>query len=153
MKKQTRLILIIGALMQLLSYFMPFMREEFGYKFFEGGIDAFFREGIRADNWYLFFAFFSPIIFAPMVLVLYFKDLSEKATKFWRWFFFMVIIIPTFVTVGLIMSHWSGMENEGAVGYVAWSLSFCLLYAAFYLNREDQLMEENFLARHLINDE
>lgn len=153
MKKQERLILIIGILMQLLSYFMPFVREDFGYEFFGRGIDALFREGIQSDNWYLFFAFFSPIIFTPILLLFYYRNVSTGMLKFLRGFFLLVLIVPVIGTIALIMIRRNGIWNEGIIGYITWALSFLLLYTAFFLSGNQQLNEEDLITRHLINDE
>ncbi|BDS13614.1 hypothetical protein [Aureispira anguillae] len=152
MKKQTRLVLVIAILLQIMSYFMPFLMRDTGYYFFSKGVDALFNDGIRWDNWHLYFAFFSPIIFFPIALILSSKTLSIRATKVWRGILFVFFVIPVFVTVGLVIERGVDLDERGLLGYLMWSVSILSVYVVFWYNGQDKITEEDAITKHLIDD-
>lgn len=129
MSDQIRGIVAIG--LHLASYTMPFIADEVGYVFFRNSLAAFFRDGVNTANWYWFFAFFSPLISSPILMLLCVNRYSgipivkvlANFMLFWMW----AGIILSF---GLAVQYFMAGERN-IIGYVLWLLSFVMFMGIY----------------------
>lgn len=153
MKRETKVLLIVAIIMQICSYFLPFMRNINGYQFFGEGIEALLNQGINTQNWYRFYVFFAPILSFPILLIGLFKSFSSLIIKVLKVGLFIFLLCPVLLSVVLIGLDFNIFIFK-MVGYLFWVVSFCLMYGLFFFeNRLKENMDMDDLNNHLIEDE
>jgi hypothetical protein len=153
MKRQTKVLLGAAIFMQICSYFLPFMTNRSGYDFFAEGVSTLFDKGIRTYNWYMFYAFFTPLLSVPILLIGLFKSLNSFRMKVFKMGLFISLLIPVLLSVVLALSETS-FFGISFLGYSCWVVSLCLMYGVIFFKKE---VKENGniddLSNHLIEDE
>lgn len=154
MKKQSNILLLIAVFLQIGSYFMPFLSEGSGWKFFGLGVDAFFREGVQQSNWHAFYAFFSPLLSLPILWVGMSKYVIGVKLSWLKVLLFFFLFCPVLLSLGLVFARQDNFGGGELLGYFVWMLSLFLMYILFFFNRKQYLEDSNGdLMNHLIEEE
>lgn len=148
MKRRTKALLILAILMQISSYFAPFLHANYGYQFFEEGVEAFFSQGIQTNSWYEFYAFFAPILSFPILLIALFKPFPKAMGIALKLGLGLTLLCPVLLSIILVSSKYR------TLGYVFWTVSFCLMYSLLFFKKENkETVDVDDLNRHLIENE
>lgn len=154
MKIQSNILLSIAVFLQISSYFMPFLSQKNGWGFFEMGIKALASEGIQGSNWYMFYAFFSPLLSFPVLLAAMSKYAVNRKLSFLKIVLFFFLFCPVVLSLGLVLIRQGLYREKTLLGYLAWSMSFMLMYSVFFFKGNEKGENSgNDLMEHLIEEE
>jgi hypothetical protein len=148
MKRRTKALLILAILMQIFSYFLPFLNVSYGHQLFQDGIESFFNYGIQTRNRYMFYAFFAPIFSFPILLIALFKPFPKAMKIALNLVLGLTVLFPALFSVFLV---W---PNFNTLGHVFWVVSFCFMYGLLFFKKEKkEKVDEDDLNHHLIENE
>ena len=153
MNKETRIILGLGIILHLISYAIPFLERGTGFEFFARGVEAFYEDGITRRTWYLFYAFFAPILGMPLLLGAYYKGLDPRRWHYWNVLIGVFIIIPVAVCIVLVANE---INDSGTRiwGFVVWTLSYGLLLLGYWQQGKTRKeLDQDDMSEHLIDNE
>lgn len=142
----------LAIILHLISYILPFLDNDIGYEFFGKGLDAFFRQRIRNDEWILLFAFFSPIIAFPFLSWACFREAIAARWKLEFSLFALFLFLPALMTVFFVVNK-PGTLRDNFIGYVIWLISFALLFIIYILKLRKAKNQDEDISRHLIEND
>lgn len=151
MKRRTKVLLTIAVVLQISSYFLPFIITISGWLFFIEILYTFPINGLEWLDMTLFYAFISPLLSLPILLIGILKQFSNKTVIVLKVALFIFLLCPVLFSVVLVLEG-RGEYGLDFLGYGFWVLSFCLMYVAFFFDNRIELQKDD-LSNHLIEDE
>lgn len=145
-------LLIIGLVLHVVSYFIPFFAEGVGWRFFKAGIMT-FLDGNVMNGWYLYYFFFFPLIFLPWLLRTIIPQQKYKHYNQAGILFFFGIALPVLLSLGLVLYDIKRLWNDSIIGYACWVSSYIIFCTIFVQRYFYEVKEENDISKHLVDNE